>query len=112
METRQLQQELFKHLKNSLPAHVSLTDELCNLLDLSADSVYRRIRCEKPITLNELKQICEHYQVSLDQLLQLKNDSVLFQAPGIMSDAVPFVDYMKGMLAQFQYFNSFQQAEI
>lgn len=112
METTQLQQQLFRHLKESLPSHLSLVDELCQLLDLSADSVYRRIRGEKPVTLIELKQICEHYHLSLDQLLQLKNDSVLFQAPGIMHRSIPFADHMKGMLEQFKYFNSFKQGEI
>jgi hypothetical protein len=112
METKQLQQQLFRHLKESLPPHLSLVDGLCQLLDLSADSVYRRIRGEKPVTLIELKQICEHYRLSLDQLLQLKNDSVLFQAPGIMHLSIPFADHMKGMLEQFKYFNSFKQGEI
>ncbi len=51
METIELQQQLFQHLKENLPAHLSLVDELCSLLNLSADSVYRRIRGEKPITL-------------------------------------------------------------
>jgi hypothetical protein len=112
METKQLQQELFRYVKESLPPHLSLVDELCQLLDLSADSVYRRIRGEKPIALTELKCICEHYNVSIDQLLQLKNDSVLFQAPGIMNGATPFADHMKGMLAQFSYFNSFNESHI
>lgn len=107
-----MQQQLFRHLKESLPPHLSLVDELCQLLDLSADSVYRRIRGEKPVTLIELKQICEHYQLSLDQLLQLQNDSVLFQAPGIMHRSIPFASHMKGMLEQFKYFNSFRQGEI
>lgn len=112
METQQLQQQLFRHLKESLPAHLSLVEELCHLLDLSADSVYRRIRGEKPVTLIELKLICEHYHISLDQLLQLKNDSVLFQAPGITHHTIPFADHMRGMLEQFKYFNSFKQREI
>jgi len=112
METKQLQQELFNQLKRTLPAHLSLADELCGLLDMSADSVYRRIRGEKPITLSELKQICEHYHLSLDQLLQLKNDSVLFQAPGIMNGYPSFTGYMQEMLAQFRHFNSFKQGDI
>jgi hypothetical protein len=112
METKQLQQELFRYLKESLPPHLSLADELGNLLDISADSVYRRIRGEKPVTLDELKIICEHYQLSLDQLLHLQNDSVLFRAPGITRGAVPFVVHMQGILEQFKYFNSFKQREI
>lgn len=112
METKQLQQELFRHLKENLPPHLSLADELGHLLSLSADSVYRRIRGEKPVTLDELKRICDHYQLSLDQLLHLQNDSVLFQAPGISNGAMPFITHMQGMLQQFKYFNSFKQREI
>lgn len=112
METTELQQQLFNHLKESLPSHLSLVDQLCELLDLSADSVYRRIRGEKPITLNELKTICEHYQLSLDQLMQLKNESVLFQAPGMTGGPREHIDYMKAMLAQFKYFNSFKTRQI
>src|SRR5260370_29300363 len=102
METSELQQQLFTYLKENIPPHVSLVDELCELLDISADSVYRRIRGEKPITLQELKTICEHYHLSLDQLLQLQNESVLFQAPGMNEPPGEFIEYMQAMLSQFR----------
>jgi len=101
METNQLQQQLFSFLKDSIPPHLSLVDELCDLLNLSHDSVYRRIRGEKPITLAELKIICEKYHISLDQLLQLENESVLFDAPGLNGMPAEFSDYM---LAAFKTF--------
>jgi transcriptional regulator with XRE-family HTH domain len=112
METTTVQQELFLRLKQMLPSHVSLAAELCDLLGLSADSVYRRIRGEKPITIDELKKICEHYKLSLDQLLQLKTESVLFNAPGLNGSPNDFADYMRAMLVQFKYFNSFKEKEI
>jgi hypothetical protein len=112
MENNEVQQQLFNFLKENMPPHLSLVDELGALLDLSADSVYRRIRGEKPIDLIELKKICEHYHLSLDQLLQLKNDSVLFEAPGMNETPGDFVEYMKAMLQQFRYFNSFTTKEI
>jgi hypothetical protein len=112
MESTDLQQQLFSHIREHLPPHLSLVDELCDLLDLSADSVYRRIRGEKPLTLVELKRISEHYHLSIDQLLQLENESVLFQAPGMNGTAGEFSDYLKAMLGQFRYFNSFRNKEI
>ena len=112
METNNLQQQLFAYLKENLPPHLSLADELGDLLDLSADSVYRRIRGEKSIDLSELKKICERFQVSLDQILKLENESVLFQAPGMNATIGEFIDYLKGMLGQFRYFNSFAKKEI
>jgi transcriptional regulator with XRE-family HTH domain len=111
METQEIQQQFFTHLRQTLPAHLSLVDELCELLDISPDSVYRRLRGEKPVTLDELKKICDHYQLSMDQLLQLKNESVLFQAPGLNTSSNDFIDYLKGNLALLKYFNSFKNME-
>lgn len=112
METNQLQQDLFSYLKSQLPPHLSMVDELCDLLDLSADSVYRRIRGEKPITLTELKGICEHYNLSIDQLLKLENETVLFQAPGMINKPANFLEYMLAMKKQFEFFNSHKQKEL
>ena len=112
METTELQQQLFSHLRENLPPHLSMVDELCELLELSPDSVYRRIRGEKPITLNELKRICSHYHLSIDHLLQLDNESGLFQAPGMNGHQVEHIDYLHGMLRQFKYFNSFKSKEV
>ena len=112
MESKELQQNIFNQLKTTLPPHLSLADELCDLLAISADSAYRRIRGEKPITLIELKKICEHYHFSIDELLQLKNESVLFDAPGMNGIPGEFSDYLKAMLQQFKYFNSFKKNEI
>ena len=106
-----LQQQLFNFIKNSQP-HISLADELCDLLDISHDSAYRRIRGEKPLTLSELKIICEKYNIALDQVLQLQNDTVVFKVPDINQNSVPFADYLKGMLAQLKYFNSFEKKQM
>jgi hypothetical protein len=89
-----------------------MVDELCELLDLGTDSVYRRIRGEKTISLPELKRICEHYRVSIDQLLQLQNESAFFDAPGINTVPENFSDYLKGVLTKFKYFNTFKKTKI
>jgi hypothetical protein len=107
MEANELQLQLFTHLRESLPPHLSMVDELQDLLGLSADSVYRRIRGEKPLTLNELRTICQRYQFSVDQLLQLQTESVIFEAPEITKPAKHFNEYLQAMLSQFKYFNSF-----
>ena len=112
MEATELQQIFFNHLKSALPAHVSIADELCDLLGISADSAYRRLRGEKPLTLYELKLICEKYKMSVDQVLQLQNDSILFQAPDITQKDVPFSDYLRGLLNQLKYFNSFKDRQM
>jgi len=112
METYEIQQLFFNHLKSALPPHLSLVDELCDLLDLSADSVYRRIRGEKPIALLELKMICEKYHLSLDHVLNLQNNSVVFQAPEINNREMTFPEYLNGIIVQLKYFNSFGKRQL
>jgi hypothetical protein len=112
MNATDLQQQFFSHLKSILPPHISLADELSELLDLSYDSVYRRIRGEKPLAMNELRQICERYHLSLDQVLKLQNDSVVFQASAINNPVFLFEDYLKGILQQMRYFNSFKERQM
>lgn len=112
MAETDLQKELFVFIKNALPPNISLVDTLADLLKISYDSVYRRIRGEKPVTLNELKILCEHFHLSLDEVLQFKSDSVVFTAPDINASDPDFAEYLKGVLQQMKYFNSFEKKEM
>lgn len=107
-----IQVQLFNYLKNGLPAHLSLVSELSELLDISTDSVYRRMRGEKPVSLSELKIICEHYNISLDQMLHLKSESIIFQAPGINSEIPDLITYLRGMQQQVEFFTSFSNKQL
>src|SRR5947208_12816721 len=109
MAETDLQKELFVLIKNTLPSHISLVDAIADLLNISYDSVYRRIRGEKPISLNELRVLCEHFHLSLDQVLQFKNESIIFNAPEINGSDPDFRVYLKGVLGQLKYFNSFEK---
>ena len=112
MEELEIQQRFFSHLKSLLPKHLSLVDVMTDLLELSHDSIYRRIRGEKPLTLKELKVLCEHFHVSLDQVLQIQNNSIVFHAPETGRDEYDFNAYLKGMKAQLDYFNGFNNRKL
>jgi hypothetical protein len=111
MEASNLQQLFFATIRNAIPANISMVDEVAEILKLSYDSIYRRVRGEKPITLDELKILCDHFHISLDEVLQLNNDSVVFKAPGINGN-VDFSNYWTGMLAELTYFNSFKERQM
>lgn len=112
MAETDFQRLLFEQIKNSIPPHLSMVDEIAAILELSYDSVYRRIRGEKPITLQELVILSEKFNFSVDQILRRNTDSVQFDAPGLNTHHPEFIQYMKGVLHQFQYFNTFREKEI
>ena len=112
LNTTVLQQQIFNIIKTKLPVSASLVDEISEVLNIGSDSVYRRIRGEKEISLTELKLLCERYTISLDQLLELKSDSVIFSSPEINVEQLPFEKYLYSILKQLQFFNSFKKRRL
>src|SRR4051812_30226628 len=107
MEGTGVQQLFFQHIKNNLPPHLSLVDEIAELLAISNDSAYRRIRGEKQISFEEIQKLSSHYKVSLDHFLQLQSDSFIFSGKLNNNSANAFENYLENLLQNFQYVNSF-----
>lgn len=112
MESNGSQQVFFQHIKALLPAHLSLVDEVAEVLNISNDSAYRRIRGEKPIGMEEIKKLCIHYNISLDQFMHLNSDSVLFTGKLANRTNFSFELYLENFLQQIQTVNSFQEKEM
>ena len=112
MSPYQAQEFVFQRIKELLPPHVSLVDAVAETLHLSSDSAYRRIRGETPMVLDEVKELCQYYKISLDQLLDVKSGSVLFQNVRIDIHNYTYETYLSDLLKQVQYVNSFIQKEI
>ena len=79
MNAEKIQNLLFQEIREKIPRNLSLADSVAELLEISQDSAYRRIRGEKTISLEELQKIAAHYNLSVDHLLNLKNKGFNFQ---------------------------------
>lgn len=112
MPSNQAQEFLFQRIKEMLPPTVSLTDAISEILHVSNDSAYRRIRNETPLVLEEAKQLCEHFHLSLDQMLSTKNTSVLFDNIRINNQQYSYEKYLSDLLSLVKYIGSFNQKEI
>lgn len=112
MELTNTQVLLFQHLRSILPSHMSMADEVADLLEISPDSAYRRIRGEKPITLEELEKVCVHYNISIDQFLHLKSNSFLFT--GILREdrERSFDNWLDHLLKQLTFMTSLGKKHI
>ncbi|MFB9842700.1 hypothetical protein [Mucilaginibacter ginsenosidivorans] len=78
METTQTQLLFFNHIKSKIPPHLSLVEEIAETLNISNDSAYRRIRGEKPLSLDETHLLSSKYNISLDELLQVNSKTIIF----------------------------------
>jgi BetR domain len=109
MESTGIQVAFFQHIKSLLPEHIAMVDAIAEILNISNDSAYRRIRGEKPISLEEMQMLASHYKISLDQFMHLQSDSFIFSGKLINSDNHNFENWTESILQQLQYANSFQK---
>lgn len=112
MELNNTQLRFFQHIKSKLPDHISFVDEIAELLDISNDSAYRRIRADKPISFEELQKLCVHYKVSLDQFMNLQSDAFIFSGRLANQDNFKLNDWIEETLRQFGIINSFEKKHI
>jgi hypothetical protein len=112
METVTAQLVFFNHIKCLIPPHISFVDDVAEVLKISNDSAYRRIRGEKPIAFEEIKKLCLKYHISLDQLLQLDSESIVFSGKVADPNNFNFEKYLQDFLHQHEIINSFEQKEL
>ena len=108
MDSLSAQQSFFQHIKSIVPSHISLIDAIAEVLNITNDSVYRRVRGEKPITLDEAAKLASHFKISLDQFLHLQSDSFIFSGKLANESGHVFEKWMQETLKQLAYVNSFK----
>ncbi|HEU5163971.1 MAG TPA: hypothetical protein VFU29_00435 [Chitinophagaceae bacterium] len=112
MPDYQSQEFLFQRIKELLPPHASLVDSVANILHVSSDSAYRRIRGETPLVLDEARELCQYFKLSLDQILNVKGGATLFQNVRINTKNYTYEKYLSGLIQQVEYAGSFIHKEI
>lgn len=109
MENNQLQLSFFNNIKSKIPANLSLVDEVADLLNISNDSAYRRIRGEKIISLEEISKLASHFKLSVDQVLNLKSsDTIIFAGKYVRPETFDFNMYLQKMLQDITFLNGFR----
>jgi hypothetical protein len=111
MET-DIQQELFKVLKSKIPGHLSAADEIAKILAISADSAYRRMRGEKPVSLEEVSKLCSHFKISVDQLMNIQTNAFLFFGKNVNSKSFSINEYLGTMLEYMNFMHNFKSKEL
>ena len=113
MSVSNVQVLFFQHLKTLLPPHLSMVDEVAEILGISNDSAYRRIRGEKPMDLEETQKLSSRFKISVDQLLQLQNDTYIFSGQLLSHNKDnAFESWLQEVQKQFTIINTFEKKHI
>jgi hypothetical protein len=98
MDSSDLQRQLFKQIEALLPSTASLPDTIADILKISADSAYRRIRSQKSLSFDEIQKLSRHFNISLDSMLQIHVDSSVFHRPWLRFEHSDLEEGLKDVL--------------
>lgn len=111
-ESANIQKRLFKQIKEQWPEHLSLVDELSQLLQISTDSVYRRIRGEKHLSLAEVELLGRRFNISIDSFIQNPANTLPFHYVSVDEEIFTIEDYLNNLFAQARSLRQHRDAEI
>lgn len=99
----EIQQRLFEEIKKQLQPNLRLADVIGDLLNISSDSTYRRIRGEKELSFSELETLCSYFHISIDSLFNQRTDSIPFKyTPLQFSSPKVYENYMERLVMLYQ----------
>lgn len=107
-----IQETLFQLIKNKLNGEDSLGNALSDVLSISSDAVYRRYRGETPLTIQEVKKLCIHFDLSFDALCEMGQGKVVFSYPPLNKFDFSLESYLEGILHAFQKLKALGGAEM
>ena len=106
-------QPLFlEHVRSLLPERVSFPDEIAEILKISRDSAYRRIRGETILSLDEVHVICKHYNITLDSVLATTPDTVSFHHRAIDDNTFTLLHWLGSIQKNLEMIAQFPQREL
>ena len=97
-----IQSLLFRLIRDKIPPQLSYVHEIAELLNISYDSAYRRIREEKELTLDEFRNLVTHYGLSADALFETTQLNILFTPLSFQKNKASFLEWLHQVLNEIR----------
>jgi len=94
-----IQVKFFENLKLSVPKNVSIANDIAEVLGISQDGAYRRMRGESVLSMDEMVKLCRHYRISSDFHALADDSNATFRFQKMFSDENGVDNYIKNILA-------------
>lgn len=107
-----IQSSFLNQVRSKLPPTISLADELAEVLSVSRDSAYRRIRGETLLSLDEVKKLCDHFSISLDHALSPSSEMITFQLRSRNSENFTFQKWLQSIHENLYMISQFPEKEL
>ncbi len=103
MENRPYQALLLDKIKDLIDERQTLIDHVMDVLDLSKDSGYRRIRGETALSFDEAILLAQHFGIALNEITGHADNSAIFRRRAFITNVEEYRQYMQESLEQLLY---------
>lgn len=107
-----IQLRFIEQLKNTVPTNMSLADEMADLLEISNDSAYRRIRGETSLSIDETIKLCNHFKIPFDSLIAGQSNHVSFIYDSFGDSNTDLDSYLTTMYQNLLNINTFKDKHV
>ncbi len=107
-----IQMEFLQRISDLIPKDTSLVAEISELLDISTDSAYRRLRGETLLSIEEILILCEHFNISFDAFSRRETGLVTFRYSTVEAKPESFRIYLESIHADLQLIAQSKNAKI
>lgn len=111
-DIRSIQSNLFQKIKENIPPEISFIHEVAEILGISYDSAYRRVRGDKELSIEDLYKLSSHYKFSIDSLFKISADTVSFRCVPLDSERFKVKDWLGMVLHNIKEICEAKQKEI
>lgn len=105
-ETKSIQEQFIGKLKAAIPSNENLVQSIADTLNLSTDSAYRRIRCEKLFDIDEVAILCKTYKVRFDDEVNLLTNNANFSFNLLENSKDKFRQWLQSILENLKQISS------
>jgi hypothetical protein len=107
-----IQEHFMQRFRQVLPPGIGMAEEMADILEVSIDSAYRRIRGETELTVEEIFRISKRYAISIDEVFSNRSDTVTFAYTKLTDSTGNFEDYLGRISKHLKTINQFPNKKI
>lgn len=108
-----IQEYFLSVLKRNIPSHQAIVDVISDLLNVSQDSAYRRLRGDKRFDIDELFIICKAFNISIDTIFSVKTQGTLFNYTSLdVKNLGTYLPYMQRMAKSIELLKEAKEKEV
>jgi len=104
--------EFLRKIEDIIPSNTNLVSELSEVLEISSDSAYRRLRGSTLLTITEVSRLCRHYKISFDVFNDMDIDNVTFSFLELDYSMDSFEKYLSNMLKDLKLIKNAKKHKI